>query len=106
MLLGVLPVLQLAMHLWYRDHVPPRLGASRLEQAAASLTLVTAGRFTPRAAFRPFLTAYSAAKQHGESFNTDAIMNELMRAISASLASGASLMFQAEVDGRLEYWDT
>jgi hypothetical protein len=33
-------------------------------------------------------------------------MNELMRAISASLASGASLMFQAEVDGRLEYWDT
>ena len=37
MLLGVLPVLQLATHLWYRDHVPPRLGASRLEQAAASL---------------------------------------------------------------------
>ena len=53
--------------------MPPRRGASRLEQAAAALTLVTAGRFAPRAAFRPFLTAYSAAKMHGDSFNTDTI---------------------------------
>ncbi len=104
MLLEVVPVLQLALHLWYRDHVPPRLGPSRLEQAAAALTLDTAGRFTPRA-FRPFLTAYSAAKMHGDSFNTDIVMNELMRAISASLSSGASLMFQAEINGRLEFWD-
>ncbi len=68
--------------------MPPRRGSSRLEQAATSFTLVTAGRFTSRAAFRPFLTAYSAAKMNGESFSSDTVIDQLMRAISATLATG------------------
>ena len=74
MLLGVLPLLQLALHVWFAEHLPRLRGVSELESAATALSFITGGLFSPRAAFRPFLIIYATTISRGDDFNTDTVM--------------------------------
>ena len=88
MLLGVLPLLQLALHAWFAEHLPRLRNVSELESAAMALSFVTGGIFSPRAAFRPFLLVYATTISRGDDFNTDTVMQGISSAVRASLDYG------------------
>ena len=80
MALGLLPLLPLALFIWFRAHRHTTSGPSELARIAASLSFTVNGAFDPRASFHDFRLAFATALAERIEFNTDEIMGHLLRA--------------------------
>ena len=79
--LGLVPLMPLALHLWFRGHRPGASAVPDIIRQAQSLTFMNRGSFDPRASFYDFLDADSAALRDHLDFDIDAVMGHLVRAI-------------------------
>ena len=101
--LGVLPLLQLALHVWFARHRPAIADGLRLLTAARAVSFVADGQFNMGKFYTPFVSVYSAVIADGEEFDTDKVVGALLYAIQLSLPGPTDL--EADVGGDTVSWE-
>jgi len=102
--LGVLPLTQLALHLWYRDHVYRPALVSPLLDAATRLKFVVQGSLDPTSGMAEFLSLWSAALGSDEDFPSDHIYHKLVVALHRDAAPAGAASAIVIVDGVPTSW--
>ena len=82
--LGVIPLLSMALFIWFREHRPEMAGGSDLAALARAVDLCPGGSFALFEGLSPFMLAYSAATAAREDIDVDSVVQGLVQAVSAS----------------------
>ena len=91
LLLGVLPIYQLALYIWFREHRPSRHTGRTLESATDGLDFLHDGIFDPITRLQAFATTYSTVVADEEAYNTDYVMEGIVAAVARSLPGSNAL---------------
>ena len=84
--LGVLPLLSLALFIWFREHHPGTSAGSAVVTLAQALDLCPGGSFALHRGMAAFLRAYYDALAAREEYNVDLVVQGLVQAVTASQA--------------------
>ena len=82
--LGVLPLLLLALHFWYRLHSAQGAAGSEVLKAAVKLCLSPGGTFDPRKGLSPFRAAWATAAGQEAILPCHEVYQALARVIAAA----------------------
>ena len=84
MVLGVLPLLSMALFVWFREHHPETSAGSNLTALAHALDLCPGGFFALRRGLTAFLQACNDAIAAREDIEVDLVVHGIVRAVNAS----------------------
>jgi len=103
--LGVLPLTQLALHFWYRDHCYHAPAESPLIAAAARIKFSRSGVLDPGAGLAEFLPLWGAALGAEDDIPSPLIYYHISRALLADAEPTGSAM-AVSISGSLTTWTT
>ena len=105
--LGVIPLLQLALHIWYDGHRHTHATTSPLLAAAKAFKLHQGAVFDPRVGLRPLREEFAAALGSKDLVPTDAVYQALVKAITSEAVSTEAAATSAAIQaGRNRYGGT
>ena len=85
--LGVLPIMSMALYVWFREHRPGPQALAAVITAAQATDLCPGGVFNLHDGLAGFIKAYAAARASDEDFNIDLVYHALARAVEATAAA-------------------
>ena len=86
--LGCYPVLQIALHIFYANHVPIEAPSAPMVEAAKAVKLMKGSAFSPARGLDAFFIVHAQARRDKLDYDASAVYNHLIQAIYA--ASGVS----------------